>query len=226
MDYSKHYTLLMDKAQGRILDGYVERHHIIPRCMGGDNSSSNIAILTPEEHFLAHQLLVKMYPENTKLAFAASAMCMSNTTTKRNNNKLFGWLRRAFGEAMKTHVRKPRKKETKPRPPRTLTEEHKKKIGESTRGKTHTKETKDKMSKSHFGIEHSEETKKKLSAAHSGKKMSDESKQKMSALRKGKPLNVPIVTCPHCGKSGVKGNMVRYHFDKCELIPNTNPELI
>jgi predicted GIY-YIG superfamily endonuclease len=27
----------------------------------------------------------------------------------------------------------------------------------------------------------------------------------------------PIKTCPHCGRQGKGGNMVRYHFDKCKL---------
>lgn len=64
MNYSKHYDNLISRAKARVLDGYKERHHVVPKCMGGDNSPKNLVDLTPEEHFLAHQLLVRMHPEN------------------------------------------------------------------------------------------------------------------------------------------------------------------
>lgn len=38
---------------------YTERHHILPRCMGGLNDKNNIAILSFRKHFLAHWLLIK-----------------------------------------------------------------------------------------------------------------------------------------------------------------------
>jgi hypothetical protein len=49
--------------------------------------------LTPEEHYLAHQLLVKIYPKNRSLINAA-VMMIAN----RPSNKLYGWLRRKFAE--------------------------------------------------------------------------------------------------------------------------------
>lgn len=63
MNYQKHYELLIERAKSRTLAGYFERHHIIPKCMGGSDEPENIANLAPEEHFVAHQLLVKIYPE-------------------------------------------------------------------------------------------------------------------------------------------------------------------
>jgi hypothetical protein len=93
MNYKKHYDLLMEKSKNRVLEGYVERHHIIPRCLGGSDDSENLAMLTPEEHFLAHQLLVKIYPKSSPLIKAALLMTTHNTP-RRVNNKLFGWLRR------------------------------------------------------------------------------------------------------------------------------------
>jgi hypothetical protein len=92
MNYQKHYDLLMNRARTRTLEGYCEKHHAIPRCMGGDNSKENIVRLTPEEHYLAHQLLIKMYPENRRLAHAANLM-----STRCSNNKTFGWIRKHLG---------------------------------------------------------------------------------------------------------------------------------
>lgn len=37
-----------------------EKHHIIPKSLGGNNSKENIVILTFKEHFVCHLLLTKM----------------------------------------------------------------------------------------------------------------------------------------------------------------------
>lgn len=52
-----------------------ERHHIIPRCMGGSDDDSNLIYLTLREHFVAHKLLCDKYPDNTQLAYALLRMC-------------------------------------------------------------------------------------------------------------------------------------------------------
>lgn len=98
MDYFKHYNILIKRAKQRKLESYTEKHHVIPKCMGGSDDANNLVELTPEEHYLAHQLLVKMYPENERLLFAANMMC-----TKRPSNKLYGWIRRGISEHMKNN---------------------------------------------------------------------------------------------------------------------------
>lgn len=97
MNYKNIYDKLMERSRNRVLVGYRERHHIVPRCLGGGDSPHNIAVLTPEEHYVAHLLLVKMYPGNHKLVYAAQMMCVSGSKVKRNN-KTFGWLRRKVSE--------------------------------------------------------------------------------------------------------------------------------
>jgi hypothetical protein len=94
-----HYDRLIDRARNRIPPSPKEDHHIIPRCMGGTDDIVNIAILTPEEHFLAHQLLVKIYPDNRKLIYALSKMCSYSLKHKgRQNNKWYGWIRKLCSE--------------------------------------------------------------------------------------------------------------------------------
>lgn len=95
MNYTLHYEKLCNRAKCRILSGYKEKHHIIPRCLGGTDARENIAELTPEEHFVAHQLLVKIYPTNGRLVYAARAMTIGSRTHTRNN-KLYGWIRRRY----------------------------------------------------------------------------------------------------------------------------------
>lgn len=101
MNYQNIYDSLIQRAKNRSLVGYSETHHIIPRCMGGKDDKYNLVELTPEEHYLAHQLLVKIYPKNFKLAFAANAMCVNNEFSGRSCNKLFGWLRRKLSHSNK-----------------------------------------------------------------------------------------------------------------------------
>lgn len=95
MNYSAHYSLLIERARRRSLSEYTEIHHIIPKCIGGTNNIDNLVSLTPEEHFIAHQLLVKIYPNNPKLIYAALMMTVSSPTTTRNN-KQYGWLKRRY----------------------------------------------------------------------------------------------------------------------------------
>jgi hypothetical protein len=97
MDYKKIYDSLIDKGKNRLSNGqvYYESHHIIPRCMDGSDEQHNLVYLTPEEHYVAHQLLVKIYPDNFKLSHAANMMCINRTT-----NKLYGWIRKRLSESM------------------------------------------------------------------------------------------------------------------------------
>ena len=103
MNYAKIYNALIERARNREVDGYVERHHIVPRCMGGTDNRDNLVALTPEEHYVAHQLLVKMYPEEKSLAWAAIRMT-HHSTDNRSTNKLYGWLKRRHSEYSKTRV--------------------------------------------------------------------------------------------------------------------------
>lgn len=96
MNYKMHYDALMQKARVRSLNCYSERHHVIPRCIGGSNQESNVVRLTPEEHYTAHLLLAKIHRGEIKLIFAAHRM----TSGRSRSNKLYGWIRRLAAEAL------------------------------------------------------------------------------------------------------------------------------
>jgi len=99
MNYIEHYNRLNERTQDRVLDGYTERHHIVPKCMGGGDDPSNISILTAREHYVAHLLLVKIYPHNRKLIFAAHRMT-SGKQKERTGNILYAWLREKHAKNM------------------------------------------------------------------------------------------------------------------------------
>lgn len=84
MDYCLLYNNIVTKAKTRkVFTGYGEKHHIIPKCLGGSNDKSNLVKLTPKEHLLCHKLLVLIYPENPKLKYALWAMVNQNKNNKR-----------------------------------------------------------------------------------------------------------------------------------------------
>ena len=94
MNYQKIYNDLIIRGKERVLSEYKESHHIIPRCLGGLDDNDNLVDLTPEEHYLAHLLLIKIYPNNPSLVYAAHMM------VTRPSNKIYGWLRRKYSKVI------------------------------------------------------------------------------------------------------------------------------
>lgn len=90
MNYMAVYTALMDKGRTRglhkpALPYSTERHHVIPRCQGGRNTKENYVLLTPKEHYVAHHLLHKAYPNNPPLfrAYRAMALLVGSWSSSR-----------------------------------------------------------------------------------------------------------------------------------------------
>jgi len=129
--------------------------------MGGTDAPHNLVRLTPEEHFLAHQILVKLNPKNHKLICAALAMTMTRRGQKVANDKSYGWLRRQFGDSMAA------RKRGIPRLP-----EVREKLRKANLGKKASPEALAKMSATRKGRRHSKEHSAAISAALKGHKYS------------------------------------------------------
>ena len=99
MNYKLHYEKLINRAKDRKINGYTETHHIIPRCMNGTDDKDNLVDLTAREHFIAHLLLLKIYPKQYSLIKALNMMCMGHTE-HRSMNRMYGWLREKFSKEM------------------------------------------------------------------------------------------------------------------------------
>lgn len=91
--YSKWYFNIIEKATARpITAGYTEKHHIIPKSIGGNNTKVNLVVLTAREHFICHLLLPKMTDGNyqRKMLFAFKIMSAQSGTQQRYiNSRLF-----------------------------------------------------------------------------------------------------------------------------------------
>jgi len=216
MNYNKIYDNLMNKRKTNLLENqYTEKHHIIPKCFGGADTKDNMVALTPEEHFLAHQLLVKIYPEHKGLKYALFMMTIE-PNGRRNNNKLFGWIKRNYNS---------NRPQSRGMTGRKLSPEHIAKLKAARAKQVITEETKKKISSTKSGVKLSDEAKRSMKEKREnnplwvpsrlGKKTSDEAKAKISAANNGRVF--PTQECPHCLKNGAGPNMTRYHFNKCKF---------
>jgi hypothetical protein len=75
MEYLKIYNQIINNAKSRTINGYTEKHHIVPKCLGGTNKKDNIVSLTAKEHYICHKLLCEIYPDENKLKYAFWRMC-------------------------------------------------------------------------------------------------------------------------------------------------------
>jgi hypothetical protein len=88
MNYENIYYQLVSsrKSLNRVFTtgcGY-EKHHIIPKALGGSNHKDNLVILTPREHCLAHILLTKFYTGEAKGKMCYALIALSKL---RNKNR-------------------------------------------------------------------------------------------------------------------------------------------
>lgn len=85
--YTKCYFSIVNRAKSRILSKseYSERHHIIPKSLGGSNTIENLVELTAKEHFVCHHLLTKMTEgdSRTKMVFAAWRMAVQGKPSQK-----------------------------------------------------------------------------------------------------------------------------------------------
>lgn len=201
MDYRWHYDALIARARPRVLDCYVERHHVFPRCLGGSDEPVNLVALTPEEHFVAHLLLTKIHPDNRSLVMAAWAMTLGRAGRRSATNKRVGVLRRRMSEAVK----------------------------EFQLGRPKSESQKAAMSKARLNLIYTPELREKL-AANRGKKLNETQRAALLLATKGKPLSEEHraklkapkgpqlqAVCPRCAKTGGVSLMKRWHFDNCKV---------
>lgn len=180
MNYQKIYNLIITRGKNRILDSYKEKHHIIPKCLGGTNDISNIVELTAKEHFICHLLLCEIYPSKNDLKSARWAMTVLKNKNHNRNYKLsssqYSRIKNEMATLKKGVKRSPEvvEKISKKMSGRVLSEETRKKISEAMKGKTQSKEHKLNQSLS----------KKGQVPWNKGKHISEETKRKISLARK------------------------------------------
>lgn len=98
------YNSIISKAKNRVINGYTEKHHIIPRSLGGSDEEVNLVSLTSREHFICHLLLTKIYSTGTfewyKMNHAFMFMTASKNGKRYVNSRLYDYAKKNFSKAM------------------------------------------------------------------------------------------------------------------------------
>ena len=103
MDYKRHYDHLIKKYgfKSKPEHVYTERHHIVPRCLGGTDDKSNLIYLEARAHLISHLLLAAMH--NWKHVGLNTAVFLMANTQKRGsiNNRLYARAKQLFSTSQK-----------------------------------------------------------------------------------------------------------------------------
>ena len=201
-------------------DEYHERHHILPKCMGGTNDEDNLIDLYAKEHFEAHRLLALENPDNRKLIHAWWMMSTMLDDNKRRSNITadeYEEAKIAFSKVM-TGENNPMYGKPSPMRGTHLTDEQKQHLREMNLGERSPK----------YGTKASEETKEKMRAARIGKKATDEARLNMRNSHLGKNMGADSGRAKPVARYGLDG----FFIDSWECIAdvsrqcNINPVVI
>jgi hypothetical protein len=199
--YTKWYNAIIATAQQRDTVGYVERHHIIPKSLGGPNDKSNLVRLTAREHYICHLLLTKMLQSPEVHSMVNAIWRMANSSKFRRasykiSSRQYEILRKARKNVHMSSESKAKLSATKKKAnypawnkgiPRTPAE--KAKMSESCLAKAKERPVWNK------NRPHSQSTLDKITE---------------------RARNRPILTCPHCDKHTTGANFSRWHGDNCK----------
>lgn len=85
--YQDYINLMLENRPNvKDKESYQERHHIIPKTLGGLDNDENLIWLYAEEHYYAHKLLALENPSNQGLQLAWWNMCQCTQNGKRVYN--------------------------------------------------------------------------------------------------------------------------------------------
>ena len=143
--YVKIYMNLISTRKNRKIDGYIEKHHIIPKSLGGTNKKDNIIELSPKEHFIAHLLLEKSTSGtiyHSKMAFALTRLVHGNKKNYTMNSRKYQYIKKLNAKYSSIRSKEWWNTATDEMKMNMITYNNK---GENNYmwGKTHTPETKD-----------------------------------------------------------------------------------
>jgi hypothetical protein len=222
MDYQRIYDELMERAKGRKITGYFERHHIIPHSMGG-KKKENIVKLTAREHYIAHWLLSRIHPNSKEMAYAFFCMCNMKSKNHERDYKISS---RAYSEAREKYSKLSR----------TISDDDYEEIRRLVILGVRISEIAKKYNTSHqFIYKKRNENgwvfsdindfylgseKYQTLVNDKSLRVRKENKNKNSGL--GKQWEIEKVKCPKCNKIGGSNAMRRYHFENCNFTTEKN----
>jgi 5-methylcytosine-specific restriction endonuclease McrA len=196
--YTTWYNKIILNARNRIIDGYVEKHHVIPKSLGGTDEISNLVVLTAKEHFVCHLLLTKMTEGLHRRSMWHAAWNMANQ--KRQYQDRYKVSSRVY-EIIKTANAK------------ALSESNRGKSSKN-KGRIISAEWRAKLSEANKGKLRSEESRAKQSATITGRTRPARSAEWTANQRLTIAHN--RLDCEVCGKNITKSAYTRSHGSKCK----------
>lgn len=130
--YKLWHDNIIANAQSRVLKGYKEKHHILPRSVGGTDDKSNLVELTAKEHFIVHMLLCKFTKGLARRSMLYAFKAMSYYKKDGRDYKINS----RIAEKLRSELK--------------FSDEHKKKMSEKKLGRIIPIQTKLKMSLQHI----------------------------------------------------------------------------
>lgn len=88
--YTKTYFEIINSRKSMLRfkkDSYFESHHIVPRCLGGNNKKDNLVLLTAKEHYICHLLLIKMTENKARSKMCLGFKCLSQMKNHKQHRK-------------------------------------------------------------------------------------------------------------------------------------------
>jgi len=153
MNWQRIYDQLIARRRAEPADGYTEKHHIFPRCLGGPDTPSNLIALPAREHYIAHLLLAHIH--GGKLWMAIFLMSGRKEVNDFINARTYARARIAWGLAQRGEGNhgfgKP------------LSDEHKAKLSAVIKGRRYPG-----RGNKRLGLKHSDETKALMSRNRKG----------------------------------------------------------
>ena len=211
MTYNEYIQNILN-IRGRFACGeeYHERHHIVPRSVGGSDDEDNLIDLYAREHYEAHKLLHEENPENEKLAFAWWMMSTKNYKTEGRYEltaEEYELAKIALSEAQsKAKKEQFVNKENHPMFGKTQSEESRKKMSNAKKGRPSPKK----------GVAVSDEEKVRLNNIRPDK-WSQERHQKQDGIyANGNSVCCVPIYCPELDESfwGLQEACDKYGFTK------------
>lgn len=190
MDYRRIYQQLCERGQTRQKqpEVFYERHHIKPRSFGGRKTKDNLTVLTLREHYIAHLLLVAIYPDSP--AMYRALWNMSNVTPKNNAGyERYKPSARTF-ERIRSEYTKNCGGKNAPNYGKKMSEAHKEILRIANKNQP-----------KRIGWNHTEETKEKVRQKAIGRKASEHSlTMNRQANRGGKCYKAKQIVCTKTGQ--------------------------
>jgi len=209
-----YYNIINSAILNKRITGYNEKHHIIPKSLGGDNSNNNLVLLTAREHFICHALLPKMTvgKDKAKMVYAARMMCVVENKSQHRyvNARMYHILKEQYRKQLMGHPQWG---------PFKQSDESNKKHSETLKGRKLPPRTKEHIAK--LTYIRTLEQRAAISKARAGVSWgshTEEHKKYMSEIQKGKKQTTQ--KCKHCDKVISNQNHTRWHGDNCKLSPN------